>query len=400
MRALISTIEPVDGGVPSKLRWLTQELLHLGITPILAWYEPWSRSPLLSVPMFSLLSGRAPSERLERVWQRFEGHAIGCWLPELEFTHYLPGRQWHQLMRSVDLHLAVTGNPLCAHRYVGSGLPFLAWIGSDWHGDRQDRVRRFPWPRRLLDRGVNSPVLRQLERRVLKAPAGHLLTISHATANTLERLSGRRPDGVLYRPPDPCFSPSACSPEPWRIGFSGRYSDPRKQLHLLLDAVVLLRQQGYPVQLELTGEPQPDAGTTTAIAQRGLAPAVTCHPTLRIEALAAVISRWDVFVIPSCQEGLCIAALEAMACGVPVVSTRCGGPEDFVIPDRTGELVPHDPSALAQAILSICSNRQRRARLGAGALGWIERHASQAESQHRLHCHLRTAFPRMLAHVF
>ena len=398
MRALISTIEPVDGGVPSKLRWLTQELLQLGITPILAWYEPWSRSPLLSVPAFALFSGRTPSARLDRVWQRFDGHAIGCWFPELEFTHYLPGRHWHQLMRSVDLHLAVTGNPLCAHRYVDTGLPFLAWIGSDWQGDRQERVRRFPWHRRLLDRGVNSPVLRQFERRVLRAPTGHLLTISQATAHTLEHLSGRRPHGVLYRPPDPCFKPVGPGPVPWRIGFSGRYSDPRKQLNLLLDAVVQLRHQGFPVQLELTGEPQPDAGIAAAIAQRNLKSVVHCHPALSIEALAGVISRWDVFVIPSYQEGLCIAALEAMACGVPVVSTRCGGPEDFVIPDHTGDLVPHDPAALAHAIAAICADRQRRTRLSIGAIEWIERHASQHESQRRLRSHLRTAFPRLMAH--
>ena len=399
MRALISTIEPVDGGVPSKLRWLTQELLQLGITPILAWYEPWSRSPRLSVPAFALMSGRCPSARVDHVWQRYEGHAIGCWLPELEFTHYLPGHHWQQLMGSVDLHLAVTGNPLCAHRYVGSRLPFLAWIGSDWQGDRQDRVRRFPWHRRLLDRGVNTPILRQLEHRVLNAPAGRLLTISHATARTLERLSGRPPAGVLYRPPDVCFSPDPQGPHPWRLGFSGRYSDPRKQLGLLLDAVLQLRQQGFPAQLELTGESQPHPAIHAAIAQRGLRDAVLCHPSLSIEELAAVIRRWDLFVIPSSQEGLCIAALEAMACAVPVVSTRCGGPEDFVIPDHTGLLVPHEPSALAQSIAAICSDRQRRAHLSAGALGWIEAHASQAESQRRLHGHLRAAFPRVLADV-
>ena len=61
------------------------------------------------------------------------------------------------------------------------------------------------------------------------------------------------------------------------------------------------------------------------------------------------MQRWDLFVIPSHQEGLCISALEAMACGVPVVSTRCGGPEDFVLPDRTGLLVPHQAPALAAA---------------------------------------------------
>ena len=399
MRALISTIQPVDGGVPSKLRWLTHELLQLGITPILAWYEPWSRSPLLSVPSFGLLRGRRPSRRPESVWQRYEGHAIGCWLPELEFTHYLPGRHWQQLIGAVDLHLAVTGNPLCAHRYVDAGVPFLAWIGSDWQGDRQERVRQFTWSRRCLDRGLNGPVLRWLERRTLRAPAGHLLTISQVTAQTLERLSGRPVAGVLYRPPDACFRPGRRGPQPWRIGFSGRYSDPRKQLWLLLDAVAELCRQGFPVRLELTGESHPDRAIRAAIARRGLEGSVRCHSALSLEQLAAVISRWDLFVIPSSQEGLCIAALEAMACGVPVVSTRCGGPEDFVLPDETGLLVPHQSLALAQSIALICSDRQRRARLGAGAQAWINAHASQVESRRRLHRHLRMTFPGLLTDV-
>lgn len=61
--------------------------------------------------------------------------------------------------------------------------------------------------------------------------------------------------GVLYRPPDPqLFQPAPGVRVHWRIGFSGRYSDPRKQLPLLLCAVAILIAQGHPVELELTGE--------------------------------------------------------------------------------------------------------------------------------------------------
>ena len=393
MRALISTIEPVDGGVPSKLHWLVSELISLGIRPIIAWYAPWSRDPQLSVPSFALLSGRQPGQRRQDVWGLHQGHAIGCWLPELEFTHFLPGTHWQRLIRSADLHLAVTGNPLCAHRFLQARVPFLAWIGSDWEGDRRDRVNRFPLPRRLLDQAINAPMLRRMERHVLTAPQGRLLTISHATAHRLERLGGRPPAGVLYRPPEPCFLPDSACTAAWRLGFSGRYADPRKQLHLLLDAVHLLCQQGHPVQLELTGEAHVPASIRRAIQDRGLSNCVVCHPHLSLEDLAAVIQHWDLFVIPSAQEGLCIAALEAMACGVPVVSTRCGGPADFVIPNHTGSLVPHEAPAMAAAIADICRSRQRRSRLSQGALHWIRTHADQHESQRRFRAHLLATFP-------
>lgn len=56
----------------------------------------------------------------------------------------------------------------------------------------------------------------------------------------------------------------------------------------------------------------------------------------------------DVIAIPSRQEGLTTVGLEAMACGMPVVSTRCGGPEEYVKDGETGCFVDlGDVEALA-----------------------------------------------------
>jgi glycosyltransferase involved in cell wall biosynthesis len=394
LQALISTVQPVSGGVPAKTRWVVQELAAMGISSTVAWYEPWSCKPELSVPLLRLLSGRRPASHHEEVWPGVPGEGIGSWLPELEFSHYWPTQPWRRLIAGADLHLAITGNPLCAYRYLRAGVPFLAWVGTPWHGDRAARVRQFPWQRRLLDRIVNGPVLRRMERRVLQAGQGHILTISRHTAVALEALSGRPTAGVLYLPPDPAlFRPDPAERVPWRIGFAGRYGDPRKQLPLLLDAVRQLGQKGFPVQLELTGERDGQRLLATALAQRGLSTVVRCHPYLDPAQLAAVMQRWDLFVIPSHQEGLCISALEAMACGVPVVSTRCGGPEDFVLPGRTGTLVPHEAPALAAAIEAICSQPTLRQKLSAGALAWMAANADSSEARRRLRHHLKATFP-------
>lgn len=93
-----------------------------------------------------------------------------------------------------------------------------------------------------------------------------------------------------------------------------------------------------------------------------------------------MLQTFDVFVIPSHQEGLCISALEAMACGVPVVSTYCGGPEEFVIPGRTGTLVRSTPEDLAYAIYNICKNRDTRRKLSEGSLDWIIANATEDQS--------------------
>ena len=71
-----------------------------------------------------------------------------------------------------------------------------------------------------------------------------------------------------------------------------------------------------------------------------------------------------------------------MACGCPVVSTRCGGPEEFVIDGDTGALVGFDANEMAAAMLEILGDRQLHERLADGARDRVVRHyaISRAES--------------------
>ena len=375
-RALISTIEPIDGGVPTMTLCMARILAELGIEPVFAWYEPWSRQPALSVPLHGLPSGRRPGSVRRLVYEGHQGHGLGAWLPELEFTHYLPRRHWRSLIADCRFHLSVTGNPLCAAPYARLGLPFLAWVATPWEADRSQRVLGFSLPRRLLDRGLNGPVLRRLERQILRARGGRVLALSSYTSRALETIAGRPMDGVLLMPVDPAiFSPAPERVQPWKVGFAGRYADPRKNIELLLDAVQILVAAGRPVQLDLVGE-MDTAVLEERLHQRGFAEVTRCLPTLSRNALAPVLQQFDVFVIPSHQEGLCIAALEAMACAVPVISTRCGGPEDYVQPGINGDLVDSDPASMAAAISSMCMDRPHRQACGSAAAAWIETNAS------------------------
>ncbi len=78
-----------------------------------------------------------------------------------------------------------------------------------------------------------------------------------------------------------------------------------------------------------------------------------------------ILNALDIFVLPSRSEGFGRANLEAMAAGLPVVSTRVGGIPEVVSDGETGILVPHrDPEALAEAIIALAEDRERRAVMG------------------------------------
>lgn len=73
----------------------------------------------------------------------------------------------------------------------------------------------------------------------------------------------------------------------------------------------------------------------------------------------------DLFVLPSLEEGMSLALLEAMARGLPVVATKIPANEVLVADGQNGRLVPtRDPSALTAAVLELCDDAEQAARLG------------------------------------
>jgi glycosyltransferase involved in cell wall biosynthesis len=83
-----------------------------------------------------------------------------------------------------------------------------------------------------------------------------------------------------------------------------------------------------------------------------------------VEDTSSLLGAADMFVLSSVSEGLSTAAIEAMACGLPVVSTRCGGIEDLVVDGETGLLAGNDAEELAAAISAVASNPGKREAMG------------------------------------
>ena len=83
------------------------------------------------------------------------------------------------------------------------------------------------------------------------------------------------------------------------------------------------------------------------------------------EDLPSVLRSWSIFVLPSLDEGFGVAALEAMASGLPVVASDVGGLRELMQDGETGFLVPPEaPAEFAKKIRLLLENQELREKMG------------------------------------
>jgi glycosyltransferase involved in cell wall biosynthesis len=357
-------------GVAAHTRYILDSLRAQGHDVTVAYYQPYSMAPGLSVPSWRL-GRRRPGSRIRTV-DAIEAYEIGCWLPELEFTNYWPTRAWNRLIDSHEFLLSVSGNALAATPFALSGRRYLAWLGTPFTPDRQVRVRTFPIVRRIVDQTINSRICRRYERMVLNS--GLILPTTSYVAREFRAIApaARLLDPIPI-PVDTSFFTPGGRVDECSLVFAGKYNDPRKNILFLLDVLRNCRDHGVGANLHLYGD-TPSEAVRREIRALGLEGAVSGLRNVSREELRAIYRRSTLFVIPSFQEGLCVAALEAMACGCPVVTAPCGGPEDYVKDGVNGRIVALDRQAFTAAILQVLRSQEDRLRLSREAEATIQRH--------------------------
>ena len=232
--------------------------------------------------------------------------------------------------------------------------PYGCWAGTTLADEASPRRDGLGVTRRLA-RAASAPGLRLLERATLRG-AKVLWTTSPSARRAISGAAGI-PESTIRVVPIPIdaerFTPLA--DDEWEqgleapeIAFVGRADDPRKNIGLLLDGFALLRSQLPKAKLRLIGAPP--AGL--------LPPGVEAVGA--VASVAETLRRASLFMLPSLQEGFGIVVAEALASGVPVLVTPCGGPEELVRDSQGGEVLSaFDAEELAERAVSLLGDTAR-----------------------------------------
>jgi glycosyltransferase involved in cell wall biosynthesis len=196
--------------------------------------------------------------------------------------------------------------------------------------------------------------------RTLRA-ANKVITFSGAQARFLQDTYGVTPEAIAIIPNGvgPEFSPRPRDTDirrPLRVLYVGRLSQ-QKAVPRLIKALAAMTQ---PVEAVLVGEGDQRPFIEDLIREIGRANISMAGARNGSELIESY--HWaDVFVLPSDREGMPLAALEAMACGLPVVATDVIGNRELL--SNVGLLVQPEPTALARALDQLAEDAPLRAAL-------------------------------------
>jgi glycosyltransferase involved in cell wall biosynthesis len=259
-------------------------------------------------------------------------------------------------------------------------------------------LRKYGWgPKGLIARGVERPLLRRFRYAVAVSPGiaaqmrpwwrgrGKRLAVvpNSISAAYTARL---QPD---YTPP----------PEEPVILFLGRLDIYQKGLDRLIAAWAAVRGQVPGVRLEIIGggSPADEARLSTLLAEHGLGEdTVTRRGRLPPDAAADRLARCLFLAMPSRYEAWPLTALEAAACGKPVLGTDIVGLRDAAPPEAHGVLVPaDDAAAFAATLVRLTNDTAWRHATGSRGPAWATRFTwpALAAAQARFYQEVASGYP-------
>ncbi len=179
-----------------------------------------------------------------------------------------------------------------------------------------------------------------------------ITSVSEFLGRHIKRYAGNTPvrvipnvvDHTLFYPP-----PSHASGEPLRF-VTVAHLESHKGIDYLIDAAGILKKEGYDFRVTIVGDGSRREEYEKRIRRLGLERFLMLVGEKSHSEVARLMRESDVFVLPSLGETFGVVLIEAMATGLPLIATDCGGPSEIV--DRDSGLIvpPADEYALAQAM--------------------------------------------------
>lgn len=369
-RGRIAMVVPaleLGGGVPSVAQFLCETIEQSGAFDVeLISLVPGARHRLgvaLTRPG-SWFRGVGSEKGL---WNDRPFTRVGAFMSEMEPCRHYPRRALTALVAGCDLIQVVCGSAACAWSVSRLGKPVSIQCAT------RAKVERRPHDAQPLGlgewwrKGMTECVDRMGDRALLAADA---IQVENSWMHEYVKglTSGRGVD-LRYLPPGVNtrhFVPTRrgrLTADPYVLCV-GRLNDRRKNIDLLVEAYALLSPGVRDrLRLVLAGQAGPCPDFWSKAEARGVRARIEFVASPSPADLLKLYQRASLLVLPSDEEGLGVVILEAMACGVPVVSTRSGGPDGIVTDGTDGYLVPcGDAPALAARIeqLYLCEDLNRK----------------------------------------
>jgi len=155
---------------------------------------------------------------------------------------------------------------------------------------------------------------------------------------------------------------------PGRLMTTASADVPLKGLTYLIEALAKVRTERPDAHLVVIGQPRHKSAVPAQIERLGLQDAIEFVSGVTDERIVELYAEAEIAVIPSLYEGFSLPAVEAMACGVPLVTTTGGALPEVVGPAGECAMLvpPADPGALAVQIVEVLNDEGLRRQLSTG----------------------------------
>ncbi|WP_152978072.1 glycosyltransferase [Curtobacterium sp. S6] len=265
-------------------------------------------------------------------------------------------------------------------RALGSGAPLVLTLHTTGEaknlqsgdGETPEPQRRIDAERALLSTAeatvVNTSDERDQMRSLYGAPEQNLHII---------------PPGVDISTFHPATAPRAEGNDEFRVVFAGR-PQPLKGPEILIDAVALAAADVPDIRLDIRGTAAPEYldGLKARTRERGISDRCRFLPASGRSELAEAFRAADAVACPSSSETFGLVALEAQACGVPVLASDVSGLRAALDDGAAGLLVPQrTPEAWSRALAELAGDPEARERLSRAGIA----HARTLDWDHAAH---------------